>query len=127
MKDVLQFERNRNTMVSPELLKAMATELSGARAFNNIVEIAGYEYDRKREEYAGTYRESLVVERLAKEYGFSDVHVTRLPTDYRQWDGEDAELWVVSPEPSHLVSRFLDHPAMLVYGSRSGDVTAPLV
>ena len=121
-----QYQRNRNTMLSPEIMKAIATEISGARAFNNVVEIAGYEYDRKPEEYASSYRETLVAERLAKEYGFANVRVTRLPVGYRQWDGEDAELWVTSPE-KQLIARYLDHPAMLVYGSRTSDVTAPLV
>ena len=122
-----QLQTNRDTMVPPEVLRAMATELSGARAFNNIVEIAGVEYDRKADEYAGTYRETAVVARLAGEYGLSDVRVTRLPVPYRQWDGEDAELWVEKPGPPQLVTRYLDHPAVLVYGSRSADVTAPLV
>ena len=121
-----QFQRDRDTMVSADLIKATATELSGARAFNNVVEIAGFEYDRKADEYAATYRESLVVERLAKEYGFSNVRITRLPTAGPQWDGEDAELWVTTPE-KYLVSRYLDHPAVLARGSRSADVTAPLV
>jgi hypothetical protein len=121
-----QFQRDRSTMLPPDVLKAIATELSGARAFNNVIEIAGFEYNRKADEYASTYRETIVTERLAKEYGFSNVRVTRLPVGYRQWDGEDAELWVTSPE-KQLVARYLDHPAMLVYGSRSADVTAPLV
>ena len=121
-----QFQRNRNTMVAPAELHAIATELSGARAYNNVIEIAGYEHDRRAAEYAGTYRESAVVERLAKQYGFSDVRITRLPVPYDQWDGEDAELWVTSPE-RFLVSRYLDHPAMLAYGSQTADVEAPLV
>ena len=121
-----QLQRNRDTVVAAELMKATATELSGARAFNNVVEIAGYEYDRKAEEYAGTYRETLAVERLAKEYGFSNVRVTRLPVRFRQWDAEDGELWVTSPQKL-LVSRYLDNPAMVVYGSRTADVTAPIV
>jgi hypothetical protein len=107
-------------------MKATVTELSGARAFNNVVEIAGYEHDRKPEEYAGTYRETLAVERLAKAYGLSDVRITRLPVSYRQWDGDDAELSVTAPQKMR-VSRYLDNPAMLVYGSRTADVTAPLV
>jgi hypothetical protein len=122
-----QFQRNRDTMLPAEMMRVMATELSGARAFNNVVEIAGYEYDRKPEEYAGTYRESGVVTRLATEYGFSDVKVTRLPVSHRQWDGEEAELWVEKPGPPQLVTRYLDHPAVLVYGSQTADVTAPLV
>lgn len=121
-----QLERNRDTMVPPAILEAIATELSGARAFNNVIEIAGYEYDRKAEEYAGTYRESLAVERLAKEYGFSDVRITRLPVPFDQWDAEDAELWVTAPQ-RRRVSRYLDHPAMLAYGSRTSDVEAELV
>jgi aminopeptidase YwaD len=121
-----QYQRDRGTMLPAETLKAIATELSGARAFNNIVEIAGYEYDRTPAEYASVYRETAVTERLAKAYGFDDVRVTRLPVGYRQWDGEDAELWVTSPS-TQLISRYLDHPAMLVYGSQTADVTASLV
>ncbi len=121
-----QLERNRDTMVPPAVLEAIATELSGARAFNNVVEIAGYEYDRKAEEYAGTYRESLAVDRLAREYGFSDVQITRLPVPFDQWDAEDAELWVTAPG-RRRVSRYLDHPAMLAYGSRTSEVEAELV
>jgi hypothetical protein len=113
-------------MVPAEIMKATATELSGARAFNNVVEIAGYEYDRTADEYAGTYRESLTVERLAKAYGFSNVRITRLPTAGPQWDGEDAELWVTAPE-TYLVSRYLDHPAVLARGSRNAEVTAEIV
>src|SRR5262249_25300839 len=105
-----QFQRDRSTMLPPDLMKAIATELSGARAFNNVVEIAGYEYDRQPAEYASTYRETLVAERLAKAFGFANVRVTRLPVGYRQWDGEDAELWVTAPE-KQLVARYLDHPA----------------
>ena len=122
-----QFERTRDTMVPFEQIRAIATELSGARAFNNIVEIIGYQRDRKVDEYAGTYFEARTVERLAREYGFSDVRITRLPVEYREWDGEDAELWVTKPEPSRLIARYLDHPAVLVPGSRTADVTAPLV
>ncbi len=123
---VAQLQRNRDTMIPADVLEATATELSGARAFNNIVEIAGYERDRKADEYEGTYHESQVVQRLATEYGFSDVRITRLPVPYRQWDAEEAELWVTSPQKI-LVSRYLDHPAMIAYGSQSADVTAPLV
>ena len=122
-----QYQRNRPTMIPADTMRLIATELSGARAFNNVVEIAGYEYDRTPEEYLGTYRESLVVERLAKEYGFSDVRITRLPIPYRQWDAQEAELWVESPNGSRLVTRLLDHPAVLVVGSQSADVRAPLV
>jgi hypothetical protein len=122
-----QYQRNRPTMLSADTIRLTATELSGARAFNNVVEIAGYEYDRKPEEYLATYRESTVVERLAKEYGFSDVRITRLPVSYRQWDAQEAELWVESPQGPRLVTRLLDHPAVLVTGSQNADVRAPLV
>jgi hypothetical protein len=115
-----QFQRDRDTMIAADIISATATELSGARAFNNVVEIAGFEHDRKADEYRGTYRESLVVERLAREYGFSNVRITRLPTPGPQWDGEAAELSVVAPE-KRLVSRYLDHPAVLVRGSFGSD------
>jgi hypothetical protein len=122
-----QFQQNRPTMVPAETMRVIATELSGARAFNNVVEIAGYEYDRKPSEYTSTYRESAAVERLAKEYGFSDVRITRLPVPFGQWDAEEAELWVETAAGPQLVTRLLDHPAVLVTGSQNSDVRAPLV
>src|SRR5262249_52813444 len=121
-----QLQSDRPTMLSPETMRAIATELSGARAYNNVLDIAAYEHIRPAEEYTSTYRESTVVERLAKDYGFSNVRITRLPVPYRQWGGQDAELWITEPE-RRLVSRYLDHPAMLAVGSQSADVTAPLI
>jgi hypothetical protein len=121
-----QLQTDRHTMLPAETMRAIATELSGARAYNNVLDIAAYEHIRPAEEYTTTYRESAVVEKLAKQYGFSDVRITRLPVAYRQWGGQDAELWITEPE-RRLVSRYLDHPAMLAVGSQTADVTAPLV
>ena len=121
-----QVQVDRNTMLSAATMKAIATELSGARAYDNVLDLAAYEHIRAGEEYTGTYREAAVAEKLAKEYGFSNVRITRLPVPYKQWAGQDGELWVTSPE-SRLISRYLDQPAMLAVGSQTADVTAPLV
>jgi len=121
-----QLQSDHSTMLPAKIMKAIATEISGARAYENVLDIAAYEHIRSADEYTGTYRESAATEGLAKEYGFSDVRITRLPVPYKQWAGQDAELWVTSPE-SRLITRYLDQPAMLAPGSQSADVTAPLV
>jgi aminopeptidase YwaD len=121
-----QLQTNHNTMLPPETIRALADELSGSRAYQNVLDIAAYEHVRPAEEYTGTYRESAVVEKLARDYGFSNVRITRLPMAYKQWAGQQAELSTTEPE-RRVVSRYEDNPGMLAVGSQSADVTAPLV
>ena len=121
-----QLQRDHSTMIPAETMKAIATEISGSRAYENVLDLAAYEHIRSADEYTGTYREAAVAEKLAKDYGFSNVRITRLPVPYKQWAGQDAELWVTSPEP-RLIARYMDQQAMLAPGSQSADVTAPVV
>lgn len=115
------------TLLPASMLSAIASEISGAQAFAHALDLVGYEHDRPPSEYgSGTYREAAYVAATAREYGFSDVLVERFPQQQPQWDGEMAELWIEQPIRK-LIARYRDVPAMLVPGSRSADVTAPLV
>src|SRR2546428_9022513 len=92
-----QEQPDPRTLLSPQVLTAVANEVSGAQAYNHVIDMCGYERDRLAEEYAGTYREAEYAARKAQEYGYSDVKIERFPQPAKQWDGEMAELWVVEP------------------------------
>src|SRR5262249_55465779 len=122
-----QEQADPRTLIPSSTLNAIAQQVSGAQAHHHVLEMCPYERNRPPEEYQGTYREAAYAEAKAKEYGFGDVHIERFPLGQKQWDGEMAELWITSPGPPQLVTRYRDMTATLATGSRSGDVTADLV
>jgi aminopeptidase YwaD len=122
-----QEQPDRRTLVSADRMAAIASEVSGSEAFDHVMEMAGYERDRPREEYgAGTYREAAYLVAKAKEYGFDEVKIERFPQTQPQWDGEMAELWIEQPV-KRLVTRYRDVPATLAPGSHTADVTTELI
>ena len=121
-----QEQSDPRTLLAPQVLNAIANEVSGAQAYNHVVDMCGYERDRPAEEYATTYREADYAARKAQEYGYSDVKIERFPQNTKQWDGEMGELWVTEPV-ERLVTRYRDLPATLASGSKNADVTAELV
>jgi len=117
------------TVLSQKLINDIINEVSGSLPYNNINELGAYNRDRKEEEYKGTYWESEFIEKMAKLYGFSDVHIERIiPESFNrpQWDAEVGELWMVEPEKRLIIS-YRDEPTCLAVGSKSCDVTAELV
>lgn len=122
-----QEQPDRRTLVSADMMAAIAAEVSGSQALGHVMEMAGYERNRPREEYgASTYREAAYLVEKAKEYGFDEVKIERFPQTQPQWDGEMAELWIEQPVKK-LVTRYRDVPATLAPGSRTADVTAELI
>lgn len=136
-----QEQPNPPTLIPQKTLNEIAAQVSGAQAYNHVVDMCGYERVRPADEYRGTYREAEYAERKAKEYGYADAHIERfpLPNNQKQWAGEVGELWIeLEPEKNRplsapdertriLVTRYRDLPATLATGSRSADVTADLV
>lgn len=136
-----QEQPNPQTLLPQKTLNEIAAQVSGAQAYNHVVDMCGYERVRPPEEYRGTYREAEYATRKAQEYGFADAHIERFPLGgtQKQWAGEVGELWIeLEPEKNRpagspdertriLVTRYRDLPATLATGSRSADVTADLV
>jgi aminopeptidase YwaD len=122
-----QEQPDPKTLLSQATLNAIASQLSGAQALHNVMEMCPYERNRPAEEYQGTYREAKYAEAKAKEYGFTDVHIERFLLGSKQWAGQMAELWVTEPGTPQLITSFRDITATLATGSRSADVTADLV
>ncbi len=116
----------QETIISPQMINNIVNEISGTLPYNHMIEMAGYNRDRKKEEYEGLYWESEYIVNKAKEYGFSDAHIEHFPQDYEQWDAEVGELWLVEPEERLLIS-CRDVPPCLVPGSHSDDVSAEVV
>jgi peptidase M28-like protein len=122
-----QEQPDRLTLIKAGTMAAIATEVSGSQIYDDVIEMAGYERDRPREEYgAGTYREAAYLAKKAQEDGFDEVKIERFPQPQPQWDGEMAELWIEQPVRK-LVTRYRDVPATLAPGSRTADVTAELI
>ncbi len=106
-------------------LDEIVGEASGETAFHHVLEMAGYDRDRKAAEYAGTFFEAAYLLDKLKEYGIAGAEIVRYPGG-RTWDGIKGELWEVSPTRQKWAS-YQDVPAMLATGSNSADVTAELV
>jgi aminopeptidase YwaD len=126
----------QNTVLSEKWLKLIAGEVNGYAAFNNLAVIATYH----RTLGSDDTRESL--ERIAKKcrtYGLPSVEFLRVSVKtgheffgLQDFDGQvptrvrGAELRLVKPE-ARLITTTESAPSALIQGSRSADLTAPLI
>ena len=119
-------EKEDRIILTWDQMHAIINEVSGERAQQTVLEMVPYPRVRPRSEYEGRFRESEVMARLAKEYGFSNVEIETFPQPQRLWQASQAELWLVSPE-SRKIYDFRDVAVAIASGSDTGDVTAELV
>lgn len=123
---VVAQEREDRTLLLNQEMRAIINEASGERAVHHVLEMVPYPRIRDRAEYAANFRESMVVAKFAKEYGFSNVEIESLPASARSWSASLGELWVVGDSPEKLYDIY-DIAVSLAAGSDTGDVTAELV
>ncbi|MCL4522801.1 MAG: M28 family peptidase, partial [Acidobacteria bacterium] len=123
---LLSQEREDRTLLSWTQMRAIINEASGERALHHLLEMVPYPRVRDKAEYQGTFRESEVMARFAKEYGYSNVEIETFPTQGRSWFASQAELWMVEPESRKLYDVY-DVAIAIVGNSESGDITAELV
>ncbi len=119
------------TLLPVKTVNAIINEVSGSLPYNIMSEIAAFNRDRKSDEYKGTYWESEVIIKYARQFGYSDIKIESFPSSFMgrklpQWDGEVGELWMVSPKEKLIISH-RDIPAALAEGSKTADVTAELI
>jgi hypothetical protein len=119
-------EREDRTLLNWTQMRAIINEASGERPLQATLEMAPYPRLRPRTEYEGHFRESEVVERLAREYRFQNVAIESYPSPMNSWFPVQGELWMVAPESRKLYD-IHDLVISLCSGSESGDVTADLV
>src|SRR5215207_11641834 len=73
-------EKEDRTLLPPEQMNAIINEASGERAMHHLLQLVPYQFVRPPSEYQGHFRESEVMARLAKEYGFTNVAIEDYPT-----------------------------------------------
>ena len=119
-------EREDRTLLTSEQMRAIINEASGERAMHHVLELVPYQRVRPVSEYAGNLRESEVMARFAKEYGYSNVRVETFPQPGQIYQASVGELWTTSPESRKLYD-IHDVALALGQGTPSGDVSGDLV
>ncbi len=111
-------------LVPAGIRDAVLNEISGEEAYQHV-QILAVNRDRQAEEYTNAYFETTYIEKMARQYGLSDVQVEFFPAR-DQWDAEEADLWLIEPEKKKLASLNMV-PTALARGSLSADVETELV
>ena len=119
-------EREDRTLLGWEQMRAIINEASGERAMHHVLELVPYPRVRPRAEYEGYFRESDVMARYAREYGFSSVEIESFPSGGRLWQPSQGELWMLEPEVRKLYDIY-DVAVSLTANSESGEVTAEVI
>ena len=73
-------EKEDRTLLSHEQMTAIINEVSGERAMHHVLELVPYQFVRPPSEYQGHFRESEIMAKFARQYGFSNVVIEDFPT-----------------------------------------------
>jgi aminopeptidase YwaD len=119
-------EAEDRTLVNWTQMRAIIDEASGERAMHHVLEQVPYHRVRDAAEYSGHMRESEVMVKFAKEYGYSNVEIEQFPTQGRDWRATKAQLWMMQPGPRKLYDVY-DVAISVCSGSETGDVTGELI
>ncbi|MBI4427506.1 MAG: M28 family peptidase [Ignavibacteriales bacterium] len=119
-------EREDRTFLNWDQMRAIINETSGERAMHHVLELVPYPRVRPLSEYQGTFRETDVMVKFAKEYGYSNVEVESFPSQQRLWQPTQGELWMVEPELRKFYDIY-DVAVSLAGNSESGETTAEVV
>ena len=123
---VIAQEAEDRTLLSGAQMRSIINEASGERSMHHILELVPYPRVRPLSEYTGNFRESEVMVKYAREYGYSNVEIESFPTQNRLWQPTQGELWMVEPEVKKLYDIY-DVAISLAGNSLSGEVTAEVV
>ena len=128
--------QQRPPLLSEPIVSALATELSGDRPYETIVEISRNHRVRGSRPLRAALE--LIIAR-AKQAGLEDAKIEEFPADGKifygtqrsrpPWDADFAELWEMGSDgkPKTLVASWDKQPMSLAEDSESGDVTAELI
>lgn len=111
-------------LVPASILDPILNEISGEEALRHV-EILSVDRNRQEEEYLDRFMETAYLEKMTRQYGFSDIKVDFFPAG-RIWDPEEAELWITDPVKKKIAGLEII-PEALASGSASADVEAELV
>jgi len=118
-------EKEDRTLLSHEQMTAIINEVSGERAMHHVLELVPYQFVRPPSEYQGHFRESEVMAKFAREYGFSNVVIEDYPTG-QTYQPIVGELWTTTPK-SVKIYDIHDIPESLASTNANGDVSGELV
>lgn len=119
-------EREDRTLLSQEQMTSIINEVSGERAMHHLLELVPYQRVRPPEEYNGPFRESQVIERFARSYGFSNIKTVVYQQGGTAFQPTRGELWMTSPRLTKLFDIY-DIPLALASLNASGELSAALV
>jgi aminopeptidase YwaD len=122
---LLAQEKEDRTLLSHDQMTAIVNEVSGERAMHNVLDLVPYQFVRPPSEYQGHFRESEVMARFAKEYGFSNVVIEDYPTG-QTWQPVVGELWTTAPKSIKLYD-IHDIPESLASTNANSDISGDLV
>jgi aminopeptidase YwaD len=100
-------------------------ESSGERAFQHIVNMAGYAMLRSPGQFEGDFMETEYVVGQLKSYGFTNTRVDRFGKS-GAWQGVTASLWEMSPV-IRKIADLTESPLMLASGSVDVDAQGELI
>ena len=118
-------EKEDRTLLSHEQMTSIINEVSGERAMHHVLELVPYQFVRPPSEYQGHFRESEVMAKFAKEYGFSNVAIEDYPTG-QTYQPVVGELWTTTPK-SVKIYDIHDIPESLASTNANGDISGELV
>src|SRR5215207_3678074 len=118
-------EKEDRTLLPPEQMNAIINEASGERAMHHLMQLVPYQFVRPPSEYHGHFRESEVMAKLAKEYGFTNVAIEDYPTG-QTWQPVTGELWMTTPRLEKLYD-LQDIPESVASTNANADITGELI
>jgi aminopeptidase YwaD len=125
-------EREDRTLLTQAQMTAIINEVSGERAMHHVLDLVGYQRVRLPVEYEGNFRESEVMARFAREYGYSNVTIEKYGMTNAQgqpnmaWQPTQGELWMTQPKSVKLFDLH-DIALSLASLNSNADVTGDLV
>ena len=104
-------EAEDRTLLNWKQMRAIIDEASGERAMHHLLELVPYQRVRPLAEYRadGHFRESDVMARFAREYGYSTVEIESFPGGGPLYQLTRGQLWMMSPKPRKLFDLSLIH------------------
>ena len=118
-------EREDRTLLPQEQMTSIINEVSGERAMHTVLELVPYQRVRQPAEYDGHFRESEVMARMAKDYGFENVVIESFGAG-QAWQPTQGELWVTTPKLAKLYD-IHDVALSLASLNSNGDISGELV
>ncbi|MEP6917379.1 MAG: M28 family peptidase, partial [Acidobacteriota bacterium] len=125
-------EPEDRTLLSSEQMRAIINEASGERAMHHVLELVPYQRVRPVTEYQGNLRESEVMARFAREYGYSNIRIETFPAT-PIWQPSVGELWMTATglagggTDTRKLYDIHDIPLALGEGTPTGDVAGDLI